>query len=507
MDNVKFDMDVVVVGGGTAGVAAAVSAARNGQRTLLLESEISLGGLATNCYVTGIAGHIEGICQEWLDRLAAEGNLIKRAHVPSIEPEKGKFMLERMLLESSARILYGTNFAEAEVENNKIKDLICYSRSGRMIVSAGMYIDASGDASVAASAGVPCEVGSPQFAGLNMSTTLAFRMANVNMDKYGRAMQEWRAKEALKDAVSARRSMLIDLEETAVKNGDLPFFVFPAALIYAVPNTSTDDSDIVVMTSHSFFCRNTDVEDLTRQIIEQHSQIEWMEKFFKKYVPGFERSRLTGLACLHGVRESRRIVGEYIFKDKDLACGTKFEDAIVRFPEYFDTHHPTSPRLGFQRHININQPEQGAVCRPARYAGDMNPFVNIGGYEARVSGRDYCEIPYRSVVPLKIDNLLVAGRCASAEFHASTATRLIGSCMSTGQACGVAAALSLRANVAPRLLTGKEVRKRMIEQGVPLDKPVKSKWAEKNIMDLTGEPVILPGDFAGILTADGQIYM
>jgi ribulose 1,5-bisphosphate synthetase/thiazole synthase len=161
----KFDVDVLVAGGGVAGVSAAVTAARSGLRTLLLESQISLGGLATNGYVTGVAGMIEGNCKEWLDKLDAEGNLYNTPHSPAIDPEKGKFMLESMLLEAGSRLLYGTYVIDAAVENNNIKEIICHSKSGRMSISARLFIDATGDADVAAYAGVPYEVGSPEFAG------------------------------------------------------------------------------------------------------------------------------------------------------------------------------------------------------------------------------------------------------------------------------------------------------------------------------------------------------
>ncbi len=256
------------------------------------------------------------------------------------------------------------------------------------------------------------------------------------------------------------------------------------------------------MTTHSFHTHNTDVEDLTRQIIEQHQQIMWMEKFFRKYVPGFERCRLSGLASLHGVRDSRRIVGEYILKDEDVVCAKKFEDGIAKFPEFFDTHHPTSSRLGFMRHVHLSEPKAPAVCRPAECSGDMHPFGKPGGYEARVNPLEYCEIPYRSLVPLEIDNLLVAGRCVSAEFNAIAAVRVIAPAMSTGQAAAIAAALCIRDGIVPRKLDGKVVRKTMIDQGIPLDEEPNGHWAEVK-KSLKGEYVVLPGDFAGVLTPDG----
>ena len=195
MDNVKkFDADVLVAGGGVAGVSSALTAARSGLKTLLVESQISLGGLATNGYVNGIAGLIDGNCEEWLNLMEAEGALIRRPHQSAIDPEKGKLVLEKMLLGAGAKILYGTYAIDTLVKNNKIKELICHSKSGRMEMSAKLFIDATGDADVATYAGVPYEVGGAEFNGLNMSTTLAFRLAEVNLVKYGEANREWMVK-------------------------------------------------------------------------------------------------------------------------------------------------------------------------------------------------------------------------------------------------------------------------------------------------------------------------
>jgi hypothetical protein len=498
----RFDVDVAVVGGGVAGVSAAISAGRSGLRTLLLESQNSLGGLATNGYVTGVAGLVDGNCKTWMERLNAEGGLIDRPHLPAIDPEKGKFVLESMALEAGVRILYGTYVIDTVVDGAVINKVVCHTKSGKMSVAAKIVIDASGDADVAAYAGVPYEIGSPQFGGLNMSTTLAFRMANVNLTKYGEANKAWMAKRAAAEKIWSTMSLLSELEEEAIKAGDLPFFIFPTALIYPVPGTPSEDADICVMTTHSFHTRNTDVEDLTRQLIEQHQQIQWMEKFFRKYLPGFEKSRLTGIANLHGVRDSRRIIGEYILTDEDVVFARKFDDCVAQFPEFFDTHHPTSPRLGFMRHIHVAEPKEPAVCRPAQCTGDMHPFGRPAGFEARVNPLGYCEIPYRSLVPLKIDNLLVAGRCVSAEFNAIAAVRVIAPSMSTGQACAIAAGMCIKGGIIPRDLDGTLVKKAMIEQGVPLDKEPGGHWAAIK-KELKGEYVILPGDFAGVRTPDG----
>ncbi|MEM1556940.1 MAG: FAD-dependent oxidoreductase, partial [Candidatus Bathyarchaeia archaeon] len=276
----------------------------------------------------------------------------------------------------------------------------------------------------------------------------------------------------------------------------------PGCLIYNVPGTPEENREVTVTMAHSFYCRCTDVEDLTRQIIEQRQQIIYLEKFFRKYVPGFERCRLSGFASLLGVRDSRRVIGEYVLTSEDVVCARKFEDGIARFGSFLNTHHPTSRRLGFKRHIHLKEPKEPAVCRPAQCSAEMHPLGVPGGYEARVRPGEYCEIPYRCLVPLKIDNLLVAGRCISADFDA-IAVRIIGPCMSMGQAAGIAAALCVKNGTIPRKLDGRLVRKIMIEQGVPLDKepdPYYFRWrAAVAELKAKGEIdyVVLPppGDF------------
>jgi len=497
----KYYADVVIAGGGVAGTSAAVSAARNGLRVVLLETRESLGGLATNGYVTGVAGMIEGICKEWLDRLKAEGNLVDTPHTPAVDPERGKLMLEQMALQAGVRILYGVTVAECEIENDRIQRLVGYSRSGRMEFEASYFIDATGDAVLAAAAGVPCEVGSPEFGGLNMSSTLAFRLANVNMAKYWDASQAWAADADRNPDRLPFFQYYSYLEKQAVGAGILPYFIFPAALIYQVPGTAREDADIVVMTTHSMYCHNTDAEDVTRQIVEQHQQILWVENFMRTSVPGFENCRMTNIANMHGIRDSRRAMGQYVLKDMDVATGVKFEDGIARFPEFFDTHHPTSREDGFMRHIHVAEPVQSPFCRPAPGGEElMHPYVNMSGYELRVDTSDYCEIPYRCLVPLKIENMLLAGRCLSAEFNAQAAVRIISVCMTSGQAAGLAAALCKKNGVTPRELDGKLVRQAMIEQGVQVDKAPDGYWAEvrdniKQTLGAGGTVRVLPGDF------------
>ena len=476
--------DLAIVGGGVGGAAAAIAAARRGLRVILVEKGVSLGGLATNGYVPQIAGGIEGICLEYTKALEAAGQLRQTMpelgyHNPSFEPEFGKLVLENMVTAAGARILYDATCMDVELEASNITKALFHTKGGVMSVSAPLFIDATGDADLAAMAGVPYEVGGVDFAGLNMSTTLGSRWSGANLPKYKAAEDEFRAKQ-LAEGVEKPLPLCYALEEEWIRSGKLIRHVCnPATGFFRViiPNTAEENADFVTFSFHSYFCHNTDCEDISRQILEQHQLMQGFYHFLREAVPGFENIRLVGMGSLPGVRDSRRIFGEYMLKGADVVCGTKFEDGIARFPEMLDIHHPTNDKLVFQRHIHLKNPVGSAVTLQAGCPAEMHPFGQPEGMEARSHPGEYCDIPYRSMVPQKIDNLLCVGRCCSAEFHANGAMRIIGPAMGTGHAAGVAASMIFGKKLSFRELDGKLVRKVMIEEeGVPLDKPFGGYW-------------------------------
>ena len=482
----KLYCDVAIIGGGVAGVSAAMSTTRRGLRTILLEKGASLGGLATNGYVPQVAGMIEGNCLEMVLRLEKEGELIRRSptddHNPTFDPEYAKFMMEQLVMEHGGRLIYDATCIDVEMDCNNIKAAIFYTKGGWMAVYAKYFIDGTGDADVAALAGVPYEVGGADFAGLNMSTTLGSRWSGANLTKYQAANEAWQKEQADKGIAEDKRvSLYYDLEEKAIAKGDLVrhFLPFGGIVQIRLPHCPDDNVEFTSFSFHSYYTRNTDVEDISRQIIEQHQQMKIYEKFLKKYVPGYENINITGLGSLPGSRDSRRIFGEYMLKAADVMCGTKFEDGIARFPEMMDTHHPTSHKYIFMRHGHLLTPAGSAITRDAECDYEMHPFGHPAGIEARPDPRDYCDIPYRSLVPVEVDNLLVTGRCCSAEFHANGAMRIIGPAMSTGQAAGVAADYALKKNIIPRDIDGRDIRKILIEEdGVELDKPPGGYWED-----------------------------
>ncbi|MBU6444693.1 MAG: FAD-dependent oxidoreductase [Alphaproteobacteria bacterium] len=500
----KYDVDVLVCGGGVAGAAAAIASARLGARTMLVEGRESLGGMCTNGYITGIAGLVEGLSEEWIDRLVAKGAANKRPHLPLVEPEVGKLELEQMVLQAGCRILYGVHVTDCVVEDERIAKVMAHSHGGPIEISAKVFVDCTGDADLAYAAGVPCEVGNAEFFGLNQGVTMGFRLSYVNVKKY------WAAEEAFQktQSLETRKQLVVAKEYEAIENGDLPYLIVPGLLVYPVPNTSLECGDVTLDATQTGYCRNDNAEDRTRQIVDQRRQVlELFHKFLSKYVPGFEDCVVTSVASMNGVRDSRRIVGEYVFTDADMAGGAKFDDCVVRNPEFFDAHHPTCAEFVAVRHVHVREPSGSAVCRPSRddYNYKMHPYVVPGGYEARTNPRDWAELPYRSLVATKVVNLLAAGRNVSAEFHALGTIRVIAGSMSMGQAAGTAAAMCVKEKIDPRNLDGVRVRDALIEQGVPLDKAPGGHW--EMLRNMPGRIDVASADFAVIVNDEGQSHL
>lgn len=501
----RFDADIVICGGGPAGCAAAIAAGRAGKRVILLEMRESLGGLCTNGYITGVAGVVDGICKEWLERLDAEGHAVIKPHLPTAEPEHGKAMLEQMVLWSGCRILYGTHVVDCIKEDNKIKSVVAYCKSGKIEISGKIFIDTTGDADLAFAAEVPCEVGSAEFCGLNQSVTMGFRLAYVNLQKYNEANAAWRKHPDYDPNDLKKRSLIVYHEHQAIARGELHDLLSPGNIVYPMPYSDPTCMDVTLDATHTFDCHCDDVVDLTRQIVDQHRKVIWFVDFLKKFVPGFENAVLESFAPMNGIRDSRRVVGEYIMKDIDVGLAKKFEDGIYQHTEFYDTHVPTPGHHTALRHIHYKEPVEPAICRPTQDQDDymMHPLVKPEGYEIRTNPREYCEIPFRSLIAKGVDNMLTAGRCFSADFHANGSVRVIGPSMGMGQAAGLGASLFVDQNLnAARDIDGKLVRQAMIESGVALDKAPSGYWEHQRTFK--GSLVVSPADMIEIRADDGK---
>ncbi len=437
---VTSETDVIVVGGGPAGIAAAIASARNGARTLLAERYGFLGGMATaglvgpfmTCYdIEGKEPIIAGIFKELVDRLVAVGAAIDPAgvkgfsafggyhsygheHVTPFDPEALKYVAQEMVLEAGAELKLHTFFVDSIVEAQEITGLITVTKSGLEALRAQIVIDTTGDGDVAARAGAPFGKGRADD-GRMQPVSLFFRVGNVDDDTV----------QAYMDA-NPEDECFAHLVAQAREKGD---FYLPKdhVTMFRTPRPG----EWWANASRIHGVDSTHSEQLTQAEIKGHRQVMVLVEFLRQYVPGFERCYLIDTATQIGVRESRRITGEYVLTADDVYEARRFEDAIARVSFPIDIHD-----------------------------------VSGGGgvFEGPKAG-PYYTIPYRCLVPLKVENLLVAGRPISATHEAHGSLRVMPPCFATGQAAGTAGALALETDVRPRDIDVELLRDSLAQQG------------------------------------------
>ena len=422
------DFVISGVGGGPAGVCAAISSARHGMKTLIVEQNGFCGGMAAaglvgpfmTCYDS--AGEnmiIRGLFEEIVDRLVERGFAIHpkdvmggtaftswikigHDHVTPFESEGLKFVLDEMLSEAGAQILYHTTFLESILENSKIVGIKTASKSGVEEINAQVVIDCTGDGDVAFRCGVPFEMGNEEL-GLIQPATMFYYISNVDSDALEADIQANINNFYRKDGVNYR-SLHWRVTE-ARENGDWTLDRVSIG-IFRMPKKD----EWCVNTSRIMGVDSTDNRSLTNAEIEGRKQVDEITRFFRKYVPGCADARIKATASHIGIRESRHIKGEYQLTADDLLNAKVPEDSVFIAANSADVH--------------------------GRFGPKSNEYVPING--------KYYGVPYKSLVPVKIDGLLVAGRCLSADSTAAGAVRVMPPCMAMGQAAGTAAALSIK---------------------------------------------------------------
>ena len=235
--------------------------------------------------------------------------------------------------------------------------------------------------------------------------------------------------------------------------------------------------EVSICFAHSRYCKPLSNRDLTRMYLEGREQADMLWHFIRKHVPGFAKCWLIDTAPLVGVRESRRAVGEYIMTGLDIARHARFDDVIAMSGHGFDLHNPTGPGNikwieaeidGHQRYLVAFPSGFGASWLPEGGREVLTDYEGRGIKDAKWPEPRSYDIPYRSLVPLKMDNLLVAGRCLSSDFMGQSGCRLVMCCLTMGEAAGTAAALCLQQGVAPRNLDRIALQRKLIENGLNL---------------------------------------
>jgi hypothetical protein len=406
------EVDVVVAGGGPAGFSAAVSAARNGLKTLLIERFGTLGGMWTSALVNPYFDVEDkgGLNEELRNRLIksdAWGGLWNISY----DPADMIMQLDQITEESGVDILFYSLATEPVMDGNKVKGVIVEGKSGSMAVLAKQVIDCTGDADIAARAGCGFQTGRPSD-GLMQPMTMMFRIGGLSEDYPDNNIIKWYEK--LKEIVG---------EDELLKN--VPFNN-PA--LVALPRAG----EAVIQWTHMVNFSGIDAEDLSKATLEGRRQVRNALNLMKKLGPEFGDIYLQELPIAIGVRETRRIEGEYTITLDDLKEGRRFDDGIclARFP--VDIHEPDNKK---------------------QTVAHVKPY----------------HIPYRSLVPRGVENLLVAGRPISGTYEAHASYRVTGNCVSMGEAAGLGASIAVKNNVSPRDVSGKEIADRLRDNGVKLD--------------------------------------
>lgn len=452
------EVDVLVIGGGMAGIGATVTAARSGAKTLLIDKANALGGLFTLGLVPRPNGFVGGIGQELIDRLKTEGAYCQG----NVDPEKTKLVLDQLVAGAGADILLGAYAVDTIVEENTVRGIVLESKGGRHVILAQRTIDASGDADIAYFAGVPCECGR-KVDQINQAVSTNFRVGNVNWRKH----KEWRDQDP----------KWSNALKKALRSEDLPYLPDnQLSWIARIPGRSEGNEEVCICLAHSRYAHTLDPRDLTRMLMEGRQQIRFLIKFLRKYIPGFKECYLIDTSVLLGIRESRRIRGEYVLTAEDLASGKRFDDAIAISNHGFDIHHPTIP--GNVRWVKLsvkNEEKYVAFDKRAKDSTLMPPKGRKSisyDYNKLLSSQDghknFYTIPYRCLIPVKRENILVAGRCLSATFEAQSGARRIMVALDTGQAAGLASILSLNKQIPYRKVDIGLLQRKLCDQGVKL---------------------------------------
>ncbi len=448
---VAHTADVIVAGGGTAGVIAAIASARNGAKTLLVEKNGFLGGAITAAMMAQISAGVPGVMgigRELVNRLTDMGG-VEGAFLIPIDPEAFKLVALEMLEEAGTRLLLYTSVTEAVLDGGRAAGIVVENKSGRQALLGKVVVDCTGDGDVCAWAGVPIRLGRENDHKMRPMTVM-FKAANINiagMVRYAQEHPEDFSPDPKYQIIQPERGLVrmvgyFSLVEKAKANGDL----FSDCHYIRVEGVIVDHGTALINATRIYDVDGTKAEDLTRADIEGRRQVFQVAAFLRKYVPGFERAYVAETASTVGVRETRHVTGEYILVEEDIIEDRQFPDTVVR---NFKRQQPGTPS---------HSPD----------AGEGSPTdISARSVIAPVHGFD---IPYRCFVPKQIDGLLVAGRCISQTHVADGWTRLQSCAWAMGQAAGTAAAIAVHAGVTPRQLIERvsEVQAVLRAQGMEL---------------------------------------
>jgi hypothetical protein len=440
---------VLVVGSGAGGLSAAIAAGRNGADTLLVENAGFLGGISATLPWLGFHDRdyrpiIKGLPLEFCRRMQALGAASdiefdpKCASAISLNSHWWKILAMQLVREAGVRLLLHSQVVETIREGDRIAGVIVENKSGRQRIEADVTIDCTGDGDVAARGGVAWEKGRTAD-GLVQAPTLVFKLGGVDRAGFvagcknpANKYREWlvpypdlwakmmKRIDGMNVIICGGYAALI---EKARQAGD---FSVPQTRIVGVKNHQHDEFTVVM--TRVLGLNPIDIASVTDAYTRVYEQIPVLVNFFQKYVPGFAGSRLQEIAPMLGVRESRRIMGDYVLTAEDLVAGRVFDDAVSMGGYHIDIHRP---------------------------AGTWVDSHNVRAYT----------IPLRSLIARDVTGLMMAGKCISATHEAIASTRVIPICMGQGQAAGTAAALAVKLGKDVRAVPTAQLQDTLAAQG------------------------------------------
>lgn len=417
--------DVIVVGGGFAGAAAAIAAAREGKSVRLIEKYNCLGGAACYDLVNPFMRYwawmdeektekkilSDGMFMEIVNKLR-DMDALKHGNNSTFNEEYLKLLLNRMATEAGVELLYQTTVVGVKKNGNKIEAVTVSNVSGTYDIEGDVFIDATGDANLSHLAGVPYKVGR-ESDGLCQPMTLCFRLGGVDLALF----------KGLRPAINELYNKL--QEEGKIKN--------PRENVLVFPNVA--DGVLHFNTTRIVKLDPTNAEDVTKAEIMAREQVFEMMDFLRENFEAFKNCTLISTGMQIGVRESRMIEGEYTLTQEDLLAYTKFEDGIAACNYDIDIHSPDG-------------------------AGTSHYYFPTGTYYT---------IPYRTMVPRDSENLLVTGRCISATHEAQASIRIMSTVCTLGEAAGVAAAVACTDKTTVKDVDVQKVRSILREKGACID--------------------------------------
>lgn len=436
--------DIIVAGGGMSGVSAAVSAAKCGRSVLLVEQSAMLGGMGTNGLITMVmtSRHwFYGFGKELLNALIAKGDArfeenpaVKGYNYYPFDGEGMKRALDDAVLESGADLLLLTKVIGIEKKGDCITRIQLAGCEGNFWVEADVYIDATGDAMLALYAGEAVAVGDEQ--GEVQAPTMLAYYAGVDFERYEAFLKQY------EDGVSVPKiNMIHDLLPKAVKEGVITRADQHHPGIFRI----RENADVGLMNAgHVYGARCADAEGLTAATVQGRKMAAEYFAFYRRYIPGFENAYMTHTGNVLGLRESRRVIGKYVTNFEDKANYVKFEDSIMRY-------------------------DGGAVSDLHASSGDAEAYE---AYLALFNNRkglrenDWATLPYRSLLPQNTKNLIIAGRCISADRKVLGQIRIMGYCFMMGEAAGLAAALSIASGKHPDQIEVGQLQHELHKKGI-----------------------------------------